>query len=596
MQHRPEIDGLRAVAVLPVLFFHAGVPGFSGGYVGVDVFFVISGYLIARLIEDESAAGRFSLARFYERRARRILPALFTVMLACIPCAWVLFLPDDLESFGQSLVATTLMGNNFLLWRTSGYWDIAVEFKPLMHTWSLGIEEQFYLLFPWLALALGRWPLRWRLLAGLALATVGLAAAIAIGREDARTAFLMLPTRAWQLLLGAACAWAPASAMGGIRREVLAALGAGLLVLALALPPVPGRFPAPAAWAACAGAALLLRYAAPVRGVGRWLALPLPVGIGLVSYSLYLWHQPLLAFLRAASLDEPALWQSLLALCMAGALAMLSWRWIEQPFRDRRKVGPLAFAAVGIAVALLLLAVGLALHWNFRAGAPLRVKADVEGVGRWPLSVYNERPLQFENRPFTAQPGRRVLVVGNSFARDFINAGLENGYFGGVQLSYARESLACMSAPGAPALQADLALRIAQADVLVLGYDSIGAECWAADLGRLRAMGTARIVVLGVKDFGWNLNAASRLPQAQRPTYRAAPRADVALANRRDRALVGDGLFVDVLALLADETGRVPVFTPDGRFITGDRRHFTPAGARYAGALIFAHPLLQDLR
>lgn len=147
MHHRNEIDGLRALAVVPVLLFHAGFDTFSGGFVGVDIFFVISGYLITTIIIEDMEQKRFSIVNFYERRARRILPALFLVMLVCIPFSWFWMLPDPLENFGQAIVATTLFSNNILLYITSGYWELASEFKPLLHTWSLGVEEQYYVFF-----------------------------------------------------------------------------------------------------------------------------------------------------------------------------------------------------------------------------------------------------------------------------------------------------------------------------------------------------------------------------------------------------------------------------------------------------------------
>jgi peptidoglycan/LPS O-acetylase OafA/YrhL len=153
--YRPEVDGLRALAVVPVILFHAGVPGFAGGFVGVDVFFVISGYLIASIIYDEILEQRFSMVTFLERRARRIIPALYAVLLVSLPLGWFFMLPDNFENLGQSVVATVGVSNNILLWLTSGYWDLANEYKPLLHTWSLGVEEQFYLVFPlillWLA-------------------------------------------------------------------------------------------------------------------------------------------------------------------------------------------------------------------------------------------------------------------------------------------------------------------------------------------------------------------------------------------------------------------------------------------------------------
>jgi len=148
MKHRPEIDGLRALAVLPVILFHAGFQTFSGGFVGVDIFFVISGYLITSIILAEKQAGTFSLWRFYERRARRILPALFVMMLVCIPFAWMWMFPADLKGFFRSLAAVGSFSSNILFANESGYFDVAAELKPLLHTWSLGVEEQYYLIFP----------------------------------------------------------------------------------------------------------------------------------------------------------------------------------------------------------------------------------------------------------------------------------------------------------------------------------------------------------------------------------------------------------------------------------------------------------------
>ena len=164
MQYRPEIDGLRALAVLPVILFHAGFELFSGGFIGVDVFFVISGYLITTIIISEMAEDKFSIINFYDRRARRILPALFFVMAACIPFAWLWLTPTDLKDFGQSLVAVSSFSSNILFWRESGYFDGAAELKPLLHTWSLAVEEQYYILFPILLIFTWKLGLKWILI------------------------------------------------------------------------------------------------------------------------------------------------------------------------------------------------------------------------------------------------------------------------------------------------------------------------------------------------------------------------------------------------------------------------------------------------
>ena len=158
MNYRRDIDGLRAIAILPVIFFHAGFNNFDYGYLGVDIFFVISGFLITSFIVNDLKLEKFKVLNFFDRRARRILPGLVFIMIASIPLALVYMQPDDLENFGQSLFATSLFSNNILLYLTSGYWDIASEFKPLLHTWSLSVEEQYYVVFPFLMILI--WKLK----------------------------------------------------------------------------------------------------------------------------------------------------------------------------------------------------------------------------------------------------------------------------------------------------------------------------------------------------------------------------------------------------------------------------------------------------
>ena len=207
MKLRPEIDGLRAVAVVPVILFHAGVTQFSGGFVGVDIFFVVSGYLITSILIEDIETGRFSISHFYERRARRILPALSFVVLVCLPFAWFLLLPDQLHDFSKSLIAVNLFLSNFYFWSESGYFDTSAEETPLLHTWSLAFEEQYYLLFPVLLLVfwrLGRQKVFW-LIAALALSSLILSEWGWRKHPDAN--FYLLPSRAWELLSGSMAAF-----------------------------------------------------------------------------------------------------------------------------------------------------------------------------------------------------------------------------------------------------------------------------------------------------------------------------------------------------------------------------------------------------
>ena len=199
MEYRKEIDGLRAIAVIVVMLFHAGFNFISGGFLGVDIFFVISGYLITSFIFINKANNSFSLLGFYERRARRLLPALFLVLLFCIPFAVMLMQPDDLQNFGQSLVSTTLMSNNILLFITSGYWDLASEFKPLLHTWSLGVEEQYYIFFPLLIMIIWRFSNIQTMYVLLIITIISFLFSLQIHTRYPEADFYLLPSRLWQL-------------------------------------------------------------------------------------------------------------------------------------------------------------------------------------------------------------------------------------------------------------------------------------------------------------------------------------------------------------------------------------------------------------
>lgn len=336
MQHRPDIDGLRALAVIPVVLYHAGLPGIPGGFIGVDVFFVISGFLITSiLVRDlEDPARGFSLADFYVRRIRRILPALLAVLAVTGLLALFILLPRDLDDHARSLVATALFASNIFFYRQAGYFDADAHSKPLLHTWSLAVEEQFYLVFPLLLLLLFR--LGWRRVGVrrtlVALTALSFAFSLWQMRVAPSAAFYLAPARAWELLLGALIA---VDAFPALRRG--AAAGAALLGLVLltagyVLVTPTSPFPGLLALLPCLGAALLI-HAGRRTFVNRVLARPPLVAVGAISYALYLWHWPLLVLGRHWSLTPLTVLQTTAIVGLAVALSMLSLRYIEAPFR-----------------------------------------------------------------------------------------------------------------------------------------------------------------------------------------------------------------------------------------------------------------------
>ncbi len=446
MKYRPEVDGLRAIAILPVVLYHAGIAGFPGGFVGVDVFFVISGYLITSIILSERRAGNFTLTGFYGRRIRRIFPALFVMMAVSYPIAWALLDPSAMKEFSGSIAASTVFFANTYFLEVSGYFATAAELKPLLHNWSLSVEEQFYLLFPMAVL------LSWRagpkgqaaLFFALALVSLGFAQ-WHIGRGEGARAFFLLHTRLWELMAGALTAYWLTSARGTDLRDsgrfrLAALLGLAMILTAVFAYDNETAFPGVAALLPCLGAVLIIAFATPQSLAGQILGWRPVVFVGLVSYSLYLWHVPLLVFTRIGTGRDDA--TLLFGVCvLAFVIACLSWRYVERPFRRMHDLAPRRlFGAAALCMAILG-GIGLtglqtegfrafylehrldaAARANFEQFSPQATRSRVADDGcRFRAEELDD---DFTSRLETcaAEHGPAVFVLGDSHAENIYNA------------------------------------------------------------------------------------------------------------------------------------------------------------------------------
>ena len=608
MTYRPEIDGLRAIAVLPVILFHAGFSQMSGGYVGVDVFFVISGFLITGILARELQAGQFSLLGFYERRARRILPALLLVLFVTAIFGVFIMLPYELESLGRGTLAVLLFVSNILFWRESDYFAAASELNPLLHTWSLAVEEQYYILFPLVLWALWRWFPR-GVVPILGLVTVGslaLADVLSVYKPSAN--FYLLPTRAWELLAGslAALYLLRRRAPQGVLAEALSA--AGLAAIVFAIFTYDAGTPFPSLWAIppIAGTVAIIVAASRATLVGKLLATAPLVGIGLISYSAYLWHQPLFAFARLLDADHHP--QPGTMLFLAGGalvLAFLSWRFVERPFRHRdaftrRRIFVLsgqASVALSAIAAVAILSGGLPHRYPEEQRAwittgPLEYGDYVRGA----YSAIHGKALSDE-KP-------NMVLVGDSFSQDFYNVIRAAGAFQDYAISAIYIPAKCQVHFDLPfemvqgnidpedrSLCAKRSLdrsdveKMRAADVVVIAPRW---KPWAAAVfdQTLDAMALpGEVIVVGSKSFEGNRRALLGINPAEAHTARKAPDTWSRVSSELLEDTVPEGQFVNLLARMCADG--CPLFTNHGELISYDGEHLTPAGAAYLAKFTF---------
>lgn len=602
MKYRREIDGLRALAILPVILFHAGFEAFGGGFVGVDVFFVISGYLITTIILAELEQGNFSLVNFYERRARRILPALFLVMFACLPFAWAWLLPDDMEDFALSLVAVPVFASNILFWQQNGYFDTAAELKPLLHTWSLAVEEQYYVLFPLFLMLFWRIGKRVLLAVMAVVFVVSLLLAERASVTSPTAAFYLLPPRGWELLIGAFAAFYLARAnrapFGRSLSEVAGWTGLALILYAVFAYSKETPFPGFYALVPTVGSVLIILFATQETTVGRLVGNRAFVGIGLVSFSAYLWHQPLFAFARYTSETEPGMAVFLLLSAASFGLAWLSWRFVETPFRHKGTFSRRAIFTFALAGSLFFIALGL--YGTLRQGDVGRYSRDV--IAFFQLKAASDAfvwPLKDQVRGAPFDPAKpKILVIGDSNSADFINTLAASPVTAGASLSSLFKTDGCGNlylprtvfldlvdadsarvCPRNDDLMSDRSRQLmAEADVVFFAanWRDWEAGLMAESYASLRAEFGDKFWFVGTKHVAFiPRDYVSRHENTDFPAL--VPPDDTSIAiNRTLEAAVGDR-FIDPLAFFCGPAG-CDLLTQDGDLIFIDGFHLTKVG------------------
>jgi peptidoglycan/LPS O-acetylase OafA/YrhL len=555
--YRLDIDGLRAIAVFSVIFFHLG--HLPAGYLGVDVFFVISGFLITGIIYPKILEERFSLSDFYLRRIRRILPLAGFICTVALAIGVATMLPDDLENLAQSVIATNFFSNNVLEFlKRLDYWGIVSEYKPLMHTWSLGVEEQFYFVYPFLLLLLHnrRWSVILPALYVLSAASLGL---FLLPGIEPMTKFYLPVFRFWELALGGIAAIHLHGRQLTSRGSTLSIFA--LLVLLISGQKIPNTLAQPLAviltvW--------ILATAAQAVTVTRLvLCNPVCSYLGKISYSLYMWHQLVFAFGRYFWRQELSPWDQIVLIALVILLSIATYHLIEQPFRNPKKIRtPWIFAFLaGMFVVSTLWSIHIV-----RLSGVIRDVPELEAYRS--TAVYGQHSkyngaIYLYDKSFETTDKIKVLVTGDSFGRDFANILLESRFASAIEISYV-----CWVEKHPEVRQ-----RFTSADIIFSSRPEIS-QMNDLDLP------LEKVWAIGSKNFGTNTGFFFNQRGENYFLQRAKPQKEAIELNKRLKAEWG-ARFIDLMEPVIAPDGTVPVFTPDRRFISQDTHHFTKAGAKF---------------
>ncbi|MCG7393250.1 acyltransferase [Microvirga sp. ACRRW] len=626
--YRADIDGLRAISVLAVLFFHVEFTQFSGGFVGVDVFFVISGYLITKIIKIDAENGTFSFKRFYVRRIWRLFPALLTTIAISYVAGFFIFSSEDFMNLSASTIYAILSLSNIYFWLQSGYFDAGATLKPLLHTWSLSVEEQFYLVWPAIIVFLAR-KRAWIL--PLVIGALGIGSFVdALSGLDTNpvATFFLSPFRIYEFALGALVVWAERyRPKAPLLNDAAYLFGLGLIIYAILSFDEKTVFPGTAALVPALGTAMAIhagRTARPAAVVANRVM----VGIGLISYSLYLVHWPIVVFTKYFLLETE--WTHSVFMILASfAAALILYRFVEQPFREARganepaKLPPFPLSLCAYAAPLLLIAT---MSWA-QSGWVWRLPTELREINNFSPEEMRRHtwaaPYALRGRRFTTQK-IKVVVAGDSQAADLINMLISGGYEAFVEIRYIRIVSSCgivdPAGEDADKYWYDGNFRTAsdprlitrcikenntfltsklleRADAVIIAshwYD-YNLPYIPDVLARLEQSTKAPVYIAGRKDLRRSsvqiANAHGRLAGLE--AYASNERNEDAQNINATLKLISKDRFIDLMALLCPSKDKCAVLS-EGQPIFFDHTHITPAGAKYFGKKLMQSGILKE--
>lgn len=585
MKYRNDIDGLRGIAVIAVIIFHLGF--LPNGYLGVDVFFVISGFLISSIIFKEIDEDRFSILKFYERRIRRIIPLLLFVTSIAFILGLVLMLPDDLENLAQSVVASNTSANNILMLITSSdYWATRNEYKPLLHTWSLGIEEQFYLIYPFLFLMIAK--IKKNYIRPILLILSILSVTLFIFGGNAASRFYLLHFRFFELSLGG---------LGAItyfkikeinkRFRVLFYPALFSLILVFIIPFGINQLQVILAAILTSVLLVLGKYLYQDDTYSKFfLQSKVLVFIGKISYSLYMWHQVVFAFSRYAFFDEINVMWSMVLVVLTFLLSVLSYYFIENTFRNKNK---LSIRSVILSLSIVFIVSTSASFYVYLIGGVYKdfptigmYKADNKTRGYNLLSssdnIHNHynAVIRKLDKNFDNQNKTKILVVGNSYGRDVANIFLESSVSSDFQLSYFDVDRIAKD----PSIKE----RWLNADYIFVAAEGFLSKQWVAEIGDLYdfEIDFDKVTCFGTKDYGYSngIHYNKLTTISKSADYYTQMKKGVIDTEAKLKDEWGEK-YISLIEPVKNNSNKVRVFTPDGKFISQDTLHLTKFGAKF---------------